>query len=64
MEKLDILFLYTFVASILYILSQIVKIITNVLSDQPKYMVYSFWEKVSNYLLISYFITYIINNFI
>lgn len=64
MEKLDILFLYVFILSILYIGNQMVKIITNILSEEPKYVVYKFWEKVSNYLFISYFITYIIRNFI
>ena len=64
MEKLDILFLYVFILSILYIGNQMVKIITNILSEEPKYVVYKFWEKISNYLFISYFITYIIRNFI
>lgn len=64
MEKLDILSLYIFVLSCAYIVSQVTKIITNVLSEQPKYMVYDLKEKVSNYLFISYFITYIITNFI
>jgi hypothetical protein len=64
MEKLGILFLYVFILSILYIGNQMVKIITNILSEEPKYVVYKFWEKISNYLFISYFITYIIRNFI
>jgi len=64
MGKLDIFFLYVFVITILFILNLIVKIIKNVMSEEPNKMKFTFWEKISNYFLISYFITYIlIQNF-
>lgn len=60
MEKLDIFFLYIFVISILFILNILFRIVKNVMSEEPNKLKFTFWEKISNYFLISYFITYIL----
>lgn len=61
MNKLDILFLFFFVLSLIFILNLILKIVKNVLRPQPQIVSYTTWEKISNYFFITYFITYIIN---
>jgi hypothetical protein len=60
MIGLDIFSLFLFVLSILFIVNQSLGVIKNILSDEPKKISYVFWEKISNYLFLSYFITYII----
>jgi len=60
MIGLDIFSLFLFVLSILFIVNQTLGVIKNILSDEPKKISYVFWEKISNYLSLSYFITYII----
>jgi hypothetical protein len=60
MIGLDIFSLFLFVLSILFIVNQTLGVIKNILSDEPKKISYVFWEKISNYLFLSYFITYII----
>lgn len=61
MFNLDIFFLFIFVLSVVHILNLVLVIVKNIFSEDPKRLVYSTWEKISNYILISYFLTYIIN---
>jgi len=60
MIRLDIFSLYIFVLSILYIANQIFGVVKSIMSEDPKTIRYEKWEKVSNYLFFSYFLTYII----
>ena len=60
MKGLDILFLFIFVLSTIFILNQLLTIIVSIFSDKPKQITYIGWDKISNYFFISYFITYII----
>lgn len=60
MIVMDIFSLFFFVLSILYVVNLIFGIVKNILSENPKYVVYNFWEKISNYFFISYLITYIL----
>jgi hypothetical protein len=60
MLKLDILFLFLFVLSILYVLNQIFKIFKSLISDAPQKITYGIWEKISNYFFLTYLITYIL----
>jgi hypothetical protein len=62
MMYLDIFSLFIFVVSILFVLNQIVRIVKNVLSDEPQKVIYGVWEKISNYFFLSYLITYLITN--
>lgn len=64
MLKLDTLFLFVFVLSTIFLFNVIFKIVASILSSVPKQIQYSTWERVSNYLFISYFITYLIINII
>lgn len=64
MIELDILFLFIFVLSILYILNMIVNILRLILSEEPQKIVFGIWEKVSNYFFITYLITYFIQKII
>lgn len=63
MKELDILLLFVFVTSCLYTCNQIIKVVTNILSEEPKHINYNTIEKISNYFFVSYLITYIINLF-
>jgi hypothetical protein len=60
MFNLDIFFLFIFVLSVVHILNLVLAIVRNIFSEDPKRLLYSTWEKISNYILISYFLTYII----
>jgi hypothetical protein len=60
MLKLDILFLFLFVLSILYVLNAIFKIFKSLISDTPQKITYGIWEKISNYFFLTYLITYIL----
>lgn len=60
MLKLDIFTLFVFVLSIVYISNVLLKILRLLLSEEPKQITFSIWEKVSNYFFISYLITYIL----
>jgi|LauGreDrversion4_2_1035121.scaffolds.fasta_scaffold12744_2 hypothetical protein len=64
MKELDILILFVFVLSCIFTVNQIFKVVTNIFSDEPKQIIYSWTEKVSNYFFISYLITYLIIKFI
>lgn len=59
---MDIFSLFFFVLSILYVLNQTFRIVKNILSETPRYVGYTVWEKISNYFFISYLITYILIN--
>jgi hypothetical protein len=63
MKELDIFLLFIFVMSVLYASNVIIKIITNVLDEEPKRVFYNLWEKISNYLFFTYLITYLIVKF-
>jgi hypothetical protein len=60
MNNLNILFLFIFVLSNLYVLNLILNIIRNIFSEFPNKIKYSLWEKLANYFFISYLVTYII----
>lgn len=60
MIVMDIFSLFFFVLSILYVVNLIFGIVKNILSENPRYLVYGIWEKISNYFFISYLITYIL----
>lgn len=62
MIKLDIFLLFIFVLSSVHLLNLAFNVVKNILSSDPKSMNYSILEKISNYLFIAYFITYIISN--
>ena len=64
MERLDILLLFVFVLSCVFVVNLVFKVITSILSDDPKQITYSTVEKISNYFFISYLITYFITNII
>jgi hypothetical protein len=64
MKELDILSLFVFVLSCVFVVNLIFKVITSVLSDDPKQITYNVIEKISNYFFISYLITYFITNII
>jgi len=64
MKELDILLLFVFVLSCVFVVNLIFKIITGILSDDPKQITYNVIEKISNYFFISYLITYFITNII
>jgi len=64
MKELDILSLFVFVLSCVFVVNLIFKVITSVLSDEPKQITYNVIEKISNYFFISYLITYFITNII
>ena len=64
MLKLDTLFLFVFILSTIFLFNVIFKIVASILSSVPKQIQYGTWERVSNYLFISYFITYLIINII
>lgn len=64
MQKLDILFLFIFVLSILYSLNLIVNILRSILSDEPQKIIFGTWEKISNYFFLTYLITYFIEKII
>ena len=64
MKELDILLLFVFVLSCVFVVNLIFKVITSVLSDDPKQITYNVIEKISNYFFISYLITYFITNII
>jgi hypothetical protein len=64
MKELDILLLFVFVLSCVFVMNLIFKIITGILSDDPKQITYNAIEKISNYFFISYLITYFITNII
>lgn len=64
MKELDILLLFVFVLSCVFVMNLIFKIITGILSDDPKQITYNVIEKISNYFFISYLITYFITNII
>lgn len=63
MYQMDIFFLFLFVLSIVHVLNILTNVIKNILSDDPKSVVYSTWGKISNYFFISYLLTYIIKFF-
>ena len=60
---MDIFFLFIFVLSTVHILNLVLGIVKNIFGEDPKRIAFSTWEKISNYILISYFLTYIINLF-
>jgi hypothetical protein len=60
MMVMDIFSLFFFVLSILYVVNLIFGIVKNILSENPRHLVYGIWEKISNYFFISYLITYIL----
>jgi phosphate starvation-inducible membrane PsiE len=62
MIKLDIFLLFIFVLSSVHLLNLTFNVVKNIMSPNPKTMSYSVLEKISNYLFIAYFITYIISN--
>ena len=64
MERLDILLLFVFVLSCVFVANLLFKVITSILSDDPKQITYTTVEKISNYFFISYLITYFITNII
>jgi hypothetical protein len=64
MKELDILLLFVFVLSSIFVVNLIFKVTTSVLSDEPKQITYNTVEKISNYFFISYLITYFITNII
>jgi hypothetical protein len=64
MIVVDIFSLFFFVLSILYVINQSFGIVKNILSENPRYLTYGMWEKISNYFFISYLITYIAIKFI
>lgn len=64
MKELDILLLFVFVLSCIFVLNLVFKIIAGILSDDPRQITYTTLEKVSNYFFISYLITYFITNII
>jgi len=63
MRELDILFLFVFVLSIIFVVNQIFKISAEILSENPQKIVYRGFEKISNYFFASYLITYILIKF-
>jgi hypothetical protein len=63
MRELDILFLFIFVLSIIFVINQIFKISAEILSENPQKIVYRGFEKISNYFFVSYLITYILIKF-
>jgi hypothetical protein len=64
MKELDILLLFVFVLSCVFVANLIFKIIASILSEEPKQIIYDGFEKISNYFFISYLITYFITNII
>lgn len=60
MLRLDILTLFVFVLSIIYLLNVLLKVVKLVFSNEPKQITFSMWEKISNYFFLSYLITYIL----
>jgi hypothetical protein len=60
MIKLDIFIFFVFIVSIIHILNLFYKILKLFINEQPENLSFSFWEKISNYFFISYFITYIL----
>ena len=60
MRELDILFLFVFVLSCIFVLNQILGIVVSIFSDEPKQINYTGWDKISNYFFISYLVTYVI----
>jgi len=63
MRELDILFLFIFVLSIIFVTNQIFKISDEILSENPQKIIYRGFEKISNYFFVSYLITYILIKF-
>jgi len=63
MRELDILFLFVFVLSIIFVINQIFKISAEILSENPQKIIYRGFEKISNYFFVSYLITYILIKF-
>jgi hypothetical protein len=63
MKELDILFLFVFVLSIVFVINQIFKISAEILSENPQKIIYGGFEKISNYFFLSYLITYILIKF-
>lgn len=64
MKELDILLLFVFILSCVFVANLIFKIIASILSEEPKQIVYNGFEKISNYFFISYLITYFITKII
>jgi hypothetical protein len=63
MRELDILCLFIFVLSIIFVTNQIFKISAEILSENPQKIIYRGFEKISNYFFVSYLITYILIKF-
>jgi hypothetical protein len=64
MKGLDILLLFGFVLSCVFVVNLLFKVIAGIFSDEPKQIIYNRIEKISNYFFISYLITYFITNII
>jgi hypothetical protein len=64
MKELDILLLFVFVLSCVFVVNLLFKFIAGTFSDDPKQIIYNWVEKISNYFFISYLITYFITNII
>jgi len=63
MREVDILCLFIFVLSIIFVTNQIFKISAEILSENPQKIIYRGFEKISNYFFVSYLITYILIKF-
>jgi hypothetical protein len=64
MKELDILLLFVFVLSCVFVVNLLFKFIASIFSDDPKQITFNRLEKISNYFFISYLITYFITNII
>jgi hypothetical protein len=64
MKGLDILLLFGFVLSCVFVVNLLFKFIASIFSDDPKQITFNRLEKISNYFFISYLITYFITNII
>jgi len=64
MEVFDILTLFIFVLSIVFILNRLMIIIREISNENPNKIIYGQFDKISNYFFISYLITYILTKFL
>jgi len=64
MEIFDILTLFIFVLSIVFILNRLTIIIREISNENPNKIIYDQFDKISNYFFISYLITYILTKFL